>query len=70
MFALSEESKVSISCRFPHIASPNKERIAKLLDLSRVAIHYGWIPLIVYLGYTQSVPRPSLMKLLTPLPTA
>jgi hypothetical protein len=35
MFALSEESK---------------ERIAKLIDVSRVAIHYGYLPLILYLG--------------------
>ncbi|KAF4473078.1 FAD carrier FLX1 [Fusarium albosuccineum] len=35
MFALSEESK---------------ERIAKLIDISRVAIHYGYLPLILYLG--------------------
>ncbi|EEU44727.1 uncharacterized protein NECHADRAFT_71843 [Fusarium vanettenii 77-13-4] len=45
MFALSEESK---------------ERIAKLIDVSRVAIHYGYLPLILYLGYTRSEPRPSI----------
>ncbi|EHK41642.1 TOM7 family domain-containing protein [Trichoderma austrokoningii] len=52
MFALSEESK---------------ERIAKLIDISRVAIHYGYLPLILYLGYTRSDPRPSVIRLLSPL---
>ncbi|QPC64704.1 hypothetical protein HYE67_006935 [Fusarium culmorum] len=47
MFALSEESK---------------ERIAKLIDVSRVAIHYGYLPLILYLGYTRSEPRPSVIR--------
>ncbi|CAM1508305.1 Fc.00g051530.m01.CDS01 [Cosmosporella sp. VM-42] len=39
MFALSEESK---------------ERIVKLIDISRVAIHYGYLPLILYLGMAHS----------------
>ncbi|CAH0024274.1 unnamed protein product [Clonostachys rhizophaga] len=76
MFALSEESK---------------ERIVKLIDISRVAIHYGYLPLILYLGaletyeatssthssripktndltgYTRSNPRPSVIRLLSPL---
>ncbi|KAF2114865.1 TOM7 family-domain-containing protein [Lophiotrema nucula] len=51
-FALSEESK---------------ERIARIIDVSRVAIHYGYIPLILYLGYSHSEPRPSLIRLFSPL---
>ncbi|KAK3326563.1 TOM7 family-domain-containing protein [Apodospora peruviana] len=39
MIALSEESK---------------ERIGRLIEVSRVAIHYGYIPLILYLGMRQS----------------
>ncbi|KAK9798371.1 putative Tom7-domain-containing protein [Seiridium cardinale] len=46
-FALSEESK---------------ERIGKLIDVGRVAMHYGYLPLILYLGYTRSVPRPSVIR--------
>ncbi|KAF3000552.1 hypothetical protein E8E14_002880 [Neopestalotiopsis sp. 37M] len=34
-FALSEESK---------------ERIGKLIDIGRVAMHYGYLPLILYFG--------------------
>ncbi|KAK3995066.1 mitochondrial FAD carrier protein FLX1 [Cladorrhinum sp. PSN332] len=41
MFALSEESK---------------ERIGKIIEISRVAIHYGYLPLILYLGATLGLP--------------
>uniref|UniRef100_A0A0B7K9F3 Uncharacterized protein n=1 Tax=Bionectria ochroleuca TaxID=29856 RepID=A0A0B7K9F3_BIOOC len=69
-----------------------QERIVKLIDISRVAIHYGYLPLILYLGalltirsnlfnsaikdtkktndlagYTRSNPRPSVIRLLSPL---
>ncbi|KAL6160208.1 translocase of the outer mitochondrial membrane [Exserohilum turcicum] len=47
MYQLSEESK---------------ERIARIIDVSRVAIHYGYLPLILYLGYTRSEPKPSLIR--------
>ncbi|KAM7186087.1 TOM7 family domain containing protein [Rhypophila sp. PSN 637] len=52
MFALSEESR---------------ERIGRLIEVSRIAIHYGYLPLILYLGYTRSTPRPPLIHLLSPL---
>ncbi|CZT46239.1 related to TOM complex component Tom7 [Rhynchosporium secalis] len=44
-----------------------KERIGKVIDFSRVAIHYGYLPLIIYLGYTRSEPRPSFIRLFSPL---
>ncbi|RDI86653.1 hypothetical protein Vi05172_g3643 [Venturia inaequalis] len=49
------------------LSEESKERIAKIIDISRVAIHYGYVPLIIWLGYTRSVPRPSLFRLITPL---
>ncbi|KAJ6149948.1 Tom7-domain-containing protein [Penicillium samsonianum] len=47
-----------------------KERVSKVIDISRVAIHYGYLPLIVYLvnktpkktGYTYSEPKPTLFR--------
>ncbi|CDO56285.1 similar to Saccharomyces cerevisiae YNL070W TOM7 Component of the TOM (translocase of outer membrane) complex [Geotrichum candidum] len=51
------------------LSDETKERLTKLIELGRVTVHYGWIPFIVYLGWTQSVPRPNLFKLLSPLPT-
>ncbi|KAK7520907.1 TOM7 family-domain-containing protein [Phyllosticta citriasiana] len=52
MFTLSEETK---------------ERISKLIDVSRVAIHYGYIPLILYFGWSHSTPRPAFIRLISPL---
>lgn len=52
MFTLSEESK---------------ERISKLIDVSRVTIHYGYLPLILYLGWSASTPKPSIIRLFSPL---
>ncbi|KNZ77219.1 hypothetical protein J132_06214, partial [Termitomyces sp. J132] len=28
-------------------------------------LHYGWIPLIIYVGFTRSNPQPSLIKCVT-----
>lgn len=52
------------------ITDETKERISNLIDVSRVALQYGWIPFIIYVGWSQSIPRPSIVKLLMPLPTA
>ncbi|CCF41595.1 TOM7 family protein [Colletotrichum higginsianum] len=52
MFTLSEESK---------------ERIGKIIEISRIAIHYGYLPLVLYLGYTRSEPRPPFIRLISPL---
>ncbi|KAH9842229.1 Tom7-domain-containing protein [Teratosphaeria destructans] len=49
------------------LSEETKERISRVLDFSRVAIHYGYLPLIIYLGYTRSSPRPSLIRLFSPL---
>jgi len=49
------------------LSEETKERISRVIDISRVAVHYGYLPLIIYLGYTRSVPRPSLIKLFSPL---
>jgi import receptor subunit TOM7 len=65
MFSLSEESKVRLTTLH---ATPSsmliqlQERIARIIDVSRVAIHYGYLPLILYLGYSQSQPKPSLIR--------
>ncbi|XTI92110.1 Tom7-domain-containing protein, partial [Cenococcum geophilum] len=39
-----------------------QERIARIIDVSRITLHYGYLPLILYLGYTRSEPRPSLIR--------
>ncbi|PYH48294.1 mitochondrial import receptor subunit TOM7 [Aspergillus saccharolyticus JOP 1030-1] len=50
-----------------------KERISKVIDVSRVAIHYGYLPLIIYLGMkllprTQSLLRATNKGLILTLP--
>lgn len=52
------------------VTDETKERISRVLDAGRVALHYGWIPLVLYIGWSQSSPRPNAMKLLSPLPNA
>ena len=47
MVQLSEETKV------PHGMkghSNGKERIGRVIDMGKVAVHYGWIPMILYIG--------------------
>ncbi|KII95032.1 hypothetical protein PLICRDRAFT_169724 [Plicaturopsis crispa FD-325 SS-3] len=44
-----------------------KERITKAVDIGRTVLHYAWIPLIIYVGFTRSSPQPSLIKLISPL---
>ena len=31
----------------------------------QTVLHYGWIPLIIYVGFTRSNPQPSLIKYAT-----
>ncbi|KAF9077010.1 mitochondrial import receptor subunit TOM7 [Rhodocollybia butyracea] len=44
-----------------------KERIAKVVDVGKTILHYAWIPMIIYVGFTRSNPQPSLIKLISPL---
>lgn len=72
---LSEETKVRHPplppplSQLPRVPRPRpapadtpQERISRLIDLSRVAVHYGYLPLILYLGYTRSDPKPALIR--------
>ncbi|KAF2086817.1 Tom7-domain-containing protein [Saccharata proteae CBS 121410] len=49
------------------LSEETKERISKIIDVSRVAVHYGYLPLILYLGWSASTPRPTVIRLLSPL---
>ncbi|KAK1760483.1 import receptor subunit-like protein [Echria macrotheca] len=66
MFALSEESKVR-RLTDPRVGGSKavnheeQERITRIIDGA------GYIPFILYLGYTKSEPRPSIIRLLSPL---
>ncbi|CAR65187.1 hypothetical protein B0I72DRAFT_26036 [Yarrowia lipolytica] len=36
------------------LSEESRERISKVLDLGRVALHYGWIPFVIYVGEYES----------------
>lgn len=36
-----------------------------VLSFSQTVLHYGWIPFIIYVGFTRSNPQPSLIKCVT-----
>ncbi|KAM3417185.1 hypothetical protein BST61_g5445 [Cercospora zeina] len=65
--AASTRSDITADMAWLALSEESKERIARVIDLSRVAIHYGYLPLIIYLGYTRSNPRPTLIRLFSPL---
>ena len=60
------------------LTSSIKERISKILDITKEVVHYGYLPLILYLGtkplgriwvcankelgYTRSDPKPALIR--------
>lgn len=53
MIQFSEESKVRSccsSCDTPCANGVAQERISKILDITREVVHYGYLPLILYLG--------------------
>ncbi|ODV79059.1 Tom7-domain-containing protein [Suhomyces tanzawaensis NRRL Y-17324] len=52
------------------LSDESKERIIKVLDYSKTVAHYGFIPFVLYLGWSTSPTKPSLFGLLSPFPTA
>ncbi|EGV66234.1 hypothetical protein CANTEDRAFT_112779 [Yamadazyma tenuis ATCC 10573] len=52
------------------LSDESKERISTLLDYSRTISHYGFIPFILYLGWSATPSKPSLFSLLSPFPSA
>lgn len=53
-----------------NLSDESKERIFKLLDTSKIIVHYAWIPFVLYLGWKNSTHKPDLLNLLSPLPSA
>ncbi|KAG0373128.1 MAG: Tom7-domain-containing protein [Linnemannia gamsii] len=44
-----------------------KEVILKVTDVVKTVVHFGFIPFVIYLGFTRSDPKPSLIRLILPL---
>ncbi|KAI8898063.1 hypothetical protein BC833DRAFT_591384 [Globomyces pollinis-pini] len=43
-----------------------RERLVKVMDFSRRVLHVGWIPLVLYMGFTQSATTPSILRIISP----
>ncbi|EER31382.1 predicted protein [Candida tropicalis MYA-3404] len=52
------------------LSEESKERVVKLLDYSKTIAHYGFIPFVLYLGWSATPSKPSLLNLLSPFPSA
>ncbi|KAI7828667.1 Tom7-domain-containing protein [Gamsiella multidivaricata] len=44
-----------------------KEAILKATEVVKTVVHFGFIPFVIYLGFTRSDPKPSLIRLILPL---
>nr|XP_018263204.1 uncharacterized protein I303_04697 [Kwoniella dejecticola CBS 10117]OBR85362.1 hypothetical protein I303_04697 [Kwoniella dejecticola CBS 10117] len=44
-----------------------KDRVNAAVNVGKNILTVAWIPLIIYIGYKNSNPQPSLIKLITPL---
>ncbi|KAG7562840.1 hypothetical protein FFLO_01669 [Filobasidium floriforme] len=44
-----------------------KDKINAAVGVGKTVAVYGWIPFILYVGYSRSSPQPSLIKLISPL---
>ncbi|KAI3406459.1 TOM7 [Candida oxycetoniae] len=65
------ESSISKSSNFQlTLSDESKERIVRLLDYSKTIAHYGFIPLVLYLGWSATSSKPSILNLLSPFPSA
>ncbi len=45
----------------------SKEAIVKLGTYMIKAVHYGYLPLILWIGYTRTTPKPDLIRIISPL---
>ncbi|KAK9461276.1 Tom7-domain-containing protein [Lipomyces oligophaga] len=50
------------------LSEETRERLARAVEGSQVIFRYGFIPLVIYLGWSSTFPRPSLISLIAPLP--
>ncbi|SGY67657.1 BQ5605_C004g02794 [Microbotryum silenes-dioicae] len=44
------------------LSEDTKDIIVRTVEYAKTVAHYGWIPLILWVGYTNSTPRPNLIK--------
>ncbi|UZJ56162.1 hypothetical protein CBS101457_005482 [Exobasidium rhododendri] len=44
------------------LSEDSKEMIVRAVDVGKTVLHYGWVPFVLYVGFTRSSPQPSLIK--------
>ncbi|KAJ3298492.1 hypothetical protein HDU79_010228 [Rhizoclosmatium sp. JEL0117] len=49
------------------ISEETRDRITKFFGFAKKALHVAFIPLVLYIGFTSSSPRPSFLRLISPL---
>ncbi|ORZ09602.1 Tom7-domain-containing protein [Absidia repens] len=49
------------------VSESTKETLLKVFDVTKKTVHFAFIPAIIYIGMTHSNPRPSWLKLISPL---
>ncbi|KAM0792702.1 hypothetical protein ACM66B_002482 [Microbotryomycetes sp. NB124-2] len=49
------------------MSEDSKELIARSIEFGKSVVHYGWVPLILFVGWSSSNPKPNLIKLISPL---
>ncbi|EGW29972.1 uncharacterized protein SPAPADRAFT_63594 [Spathaspora passalidarum NRRL Y-27907] len=62
---MSDVSKFQIT-----LSDESKERIIKILDVTKTIAHFGFIPFVLYLGWSSTSNKPSIFNLLSPFPSA
>lgn len=53
-----------------NLSEESKERFAKIFETAQTITHYGWLPFVIYLGWSSTSTKPNLVALLSPLPSA
>ncbi|XP_004349015.2 hypothetical protein CAOG_02265 [Capsaspora owczarzaki ATCC 30864] len=49
------------------VSEETKDKLRKATDVAKTVVHWGFLPLVIYLGMTTGEPRPSLLTLVSPL---
>ncbi|CAO1634626.1 unnamed protein product [Parajaminaea phylloscopi] len=52
---------------FFSLSEDARERINRSIAVAHNVLHYGWVPFVLYVGFARSSPKPSLIKLISPL---
>ncbi|EGG04525.1 uncharacterized protein MELLADRAFT_88771 [Melampsora larici-populina 98AG31] len=47
----------------PYLSEDNKDRINGACAVLKTIVHWTWVPALLAIGYSQSNPKPSLIKL-------